>query len=163
MSDLSQDKLKRRFLPMEQFQSADFRASGSRVIEVIGPTVQQEAIVYGHVDSLADLPRGWADVQEPGKYRLARRDDEACFGYVVGPHSWKKFLFPPLATVLTADRTESGWQLRIGGRGNAAICFSGSAGLRAGGDRGPGSHVSRRRIHRPDLQGSPRSGFYCGR
>ncbi len=111
MSDLSQDKLKRRFLPMEQFQAL-ISALADLGYQVIGPTVQQEAIVYGHVDSLADLPRGWADVQEPGKYRLARRDDEALFGYVVGPHSWKKFLFPPLATVLTADRTESGWQLR---------------------------------------------------
>jgi ferredoxin len=43
---------------------------------------------------------------------LQRRDDDAWFGYVVGPHSWKKFLFPPLTTVLTADRTATGWQMR---------------------------------------------------
>jgi formate hydrogenlyase subunit 6/NADH:ubiquinone oxidoreductase subunit I len=79
--------------------------------EVIGPTIEQEAIVYGPIASIDDLPRGWTDVQEPGKYRLVRRDDDALFGYVVGPVSWKRFLFPPTATVATADRTPEGWRM----------------------------------------------------
>ncbi|HVX62719.1 MAG TPA: 4Fe-4S dicluster domain-containing protein [Pirellulales bacterium] len=79
--------------------------------EVIGPTIDQEAIVYDKIVSVDELPRGWTDEQEPGKYRLARRDDEAVFGYVVGPHSWKRFLFPPHATVATADRTPEGWKM----------------------------------------------------
>jgi formate hydrogenlyase subunit 6/NADH:ubiquinone oxidoreductase subunit I len=78
---------------------------------IVGPTVSQEAIVYDEIGSVADLPRGWTDAQEPGRYRLQRRSDELLFGYVVGPHSWKKYLFPPLATVATADRTEAGWTL----------------------------------------------------
>jgi len=78
---------------------------------VIGPTIDQGAIVYDEIDSVDQLPRGWTDRQEPGSYRLEQRDDDACFGYVVGPHSWKRFLFPPLTTVATADRTEKGWQL----------------------------------------------------
>ena len=79
--------------------------------QVVGPTIDQEAIVYGEIASAEDLPIGWTDVQEPGKYRLQRRDDEACFGYVVGPHSWKKYLFPPVTLVATADRTNVGWQM----------------------------------------------------
>ncbi|MGE5193997.1 MAG: 4Fe-4S dicluster domain-containing protein [Deltaproteobacteria bacterium] len=78
---------------------------------VIGPTLAQEAIVYDEVRSIGDLPKGWTDVQEPGKYRLERRGDDALFGYVVGPHSWKRYLFPPLATVATADRTATGWKM----------------------------------------------------
>ena len=62
--------------------------------QVVGPTIDQEAIVYGELDSLDDLPIGWTDVQDGGEYRIARRDDQALFGYNVGPHSWKKFLFP---------------------------------------------------------------------
>lgn len=62
---------------------------------VIGPTVRDEAIVYDELDSDADLPIGWTDEQAPGRYRLARRADEARFGFVVGPHSWKRYLFPP--------------------------------------------------------------------
>jgi sulfhydrogenase subunit beta (sulfur reductase) len=78
---------------------------------VVGPTIDQEAIVYGDIASADDLPVGWTDIQEPGKYRLQRRDDKACFGYVVGPHSWKKYLYPPLTLVASADRTETGWQM----------------------------------------------------
>lgn len=81
--------------------------------KVVGPTVSQEAIVYDEIRNVTELPRGWTDVQEPAKYRLERRCDEALFGYVVGPHSWKKYLFPPLATMATADRTEGGWQMAV--------------------------------------------------
>jgi ferredoxin len=98
------------FLPTEQLQSLlDALIDSGRT--VIGPTIDQQAIVYDEITSVDDLPRGWTDQQAPGSYRLQRRDDDAYFGYVVGPHSWKQFLFPPLATVATADRTESGWQM----------------------------------------------------
>ena len=83
----------------------------SRDYTTVGPTVDQGAIVYDEIFSLDDLPRGWTDKQEAGTYQLERRTDDAVFGYVVGPHSWKKFLFPPVVTVSTADRTESGWQM----------------------------------------------------
>ena len=43
----------------------------------------------------ADLPVGWTDEQDGGHYRLRRRDDEALFGYDVGPHSWKRYQLPP--------------------------------------------------------------------
>ena len=89
-----------------------FGALTDRGYEIIGPTVAQGAIVYDRVTSVDDLPRGWTEVQGPGSYRLTRRDDEALFGFVVGPHSWKQFLFPPSATVATAERTSDGWQMQ---------------------------------------------------
>jgi formate hydrogenlyase subunit 6/NADH:ubiquinone oxidoreductase subunit I len=61
---------------------------------IVGPTVREETIVYGELESPKDLPVGWTDEQDNGKYRLKRRDDGALFGFVVGPHAWKKFLFP---------------------------------------------------------------------
>jgi ferredoxin len=75
---------------------------------VVGPTVTDGAIVYDEVTSVTDLPRGWTDDQGPGRYRLARRDDDAWFGYVVGPHSWKRYLLPPDQTLWAAERTEDG-------------------------------------------------------
>ena len=81
-----------------------------RKYSVVGPTVDQEAIVYSELQSIEQLPQGWTDEQAPGHYRLKRRDDEAWFGFVVGPHSWKKYLFPPKTTLLSAEKTESGWQ-----------------------------------------------------
>jgi sulfhydrogenase subunit beta (sulfur reductase) len=63
---------------------------------VLGPTVRDDAIVYDDVESPDDLPAGWTDEQDGGRYRLKRRDDNALFGYAVGPHAWKRFLHPPL-------------------------------------------------------------------
>lgn len=97
------------FLSIDQFANL-FEALHALDYEVIGPTLDQEAIVYDRVTSVEDLPRGWTDIQEPGKYRLQQRDDDALFGYVVGPHSWKQNLFPPVSTLSIADRTDEGWQ-----------------------------------------------------
>jgi len=77
------------------------RAGGYRPI---GPTVQNQAIVYDDIESVDDLPRGWTDEQDGGRYRLARRDDDALFGYSVGPQSWKKFLHAPKLRLWTAER-----------------------------------------------------------
>jgi len=66
-----------------------------RQYRVVGPTVRDQAIVYDDIETVDDLPRGWTDEQDGGHYRLSRRDDDALFGYVVGPHSWKRFLHPP--------------------------------------------------------------------
>ena len=38
--------------------------------KVIGPCLRDGAIVYEPVDSLTDLPIGYADKQDGGKYRL---------------------------------------------------------------------------------------------
>ncbi len=77
------------------------RARGYRSI---GPRVRDQAIVYDDIASVADLPRGWTDDQEGGRYRLARRGDDALFGYAVGPHSWKRFLHPPVQKLWSATR-----------------------------------------------------------
>jgi ferredoxin len=77
----------------------------------VGPTIREGAIVYDRVASASDLPAGWTDEQDGGKYRLKRRKDEAIFGYVVGPHSWKKFLFPPMQRLWQAQREEKGFMV----------------------------------------------------
>ncbi len=79
--------------------------------KVIGPVIRDAAVIYDEIDSLEDLPRGWTDEQDGGLYRLHRRDDEAYFGYVVGPHSWKKFLHPPSLRLWSADRTGKGFSI----------------------------------------------------
>ncbi|QDU27196.1 Anaerobic sulfite reductase subunit A [Anatilimnocola aggregata] len=89
-----------------------FAVLAERGYQVLGPTIDQEAIVYAPIRSVEDLPRGWTDEQAPGKYRIVRRDDEQWFGFVVGPHSWKRYLFPPLTTVSKADKTADGWQFK---------------------------------------------------
>jgi ferredoxin len=79
-----------------------------RGYRVLGPTVRDGAIVYAELDSARELPAGWTDRQDAGTYRLERRADGALFGYAVGPHSWKQFLFPPRVRL---------WQARGDGDG----------------------------------------------
>lgn len=80
------------------------RAIRARGYRIIGPTLQNQAIVYDDIESIEDLPRGWTDEQDGGRYRLTRREDEALFGYSVGPQSWKKFLHEPRLRLWTAER-----------------------------------------------------------
>jgi ferredoxin len=71
---------------------------------LVGPTVADGAIVYEEIRASADLPVGWTDEQEAGRYRLSRRDDDAHFGFAVGPQSWKRLLHPPSVTLFRARR-----------------------------------------------------------
>jgi len=84
-----------------------FAALREREFRVIGPTVRDGAIVYDDLASMADLPAGWTDEQDGGTYRLRRRDDDALFGYNVGPQSWKRNLFPPSSLLWKLERDRS--------------------------------------------------------
>jgi ferredoxin len=79
--------------------------------QIVGPTVREHAIVYDTLTSVADLPTGYTDEQEGGTYRLKKRADQAMFGYAVGPHSWKKFLFPPVMRLWQARREGNGFEV----------------------------------------------------
>ena len=77
-----------------------------RGYRVLGPTVRDGAIVYDELGSAGELPIGWTENQDAGVYRLEQRGDEARFGFAVGPHSWKRFLFPPRVRL---------WRARLNG------------------------------------------------
>ena len=85
-----------------------FDALGRRGYTVIGPTVCDGAIVYDEIESARELPVGWTDEQDGGHYRLRRREDQALFGYAVGPHSFKKYQLPASVQVLRARVDEHG-------------------------------------------------------
>ncbi len=78
---------------------------------VVGPTIAQGAIIFDEIRRLDQLPIGWTDEQEGGTYRLKRREDGAYFGYAVGPHSWKKYLFPAQLPLFTVQRTPDGFRV----------------------------------------------------
>jgi ferredoxin len=75
-----------------------------RGYQVVGPTLRDGAIVYDELESADELPAGWTEIHEPGSYRVERRDDDARFGFTVGPHSWKQFLLPPRVRLWRARR-----------------------------------------------------------
>ncbi|HEX6418994.1 MAG TPA: 4Fe-4S dicluster domain-containing protein [Acidimicrobiales bacterium] len=96
---------------------AAIRSAGYRLV---GPTVRDRAVVLDDIESVDDLPAGWGDEQEGGRYRLRRRDDSALFGWAVGAHSWKAYLFPPRVTLWTASRTGGGLRFEPGEPGESS-------------------------------------------
>jgi ferredoxin len=77
--------------------------------QLVGPTVRDRAIVHAEIGGIDDLPIGWTEAQEGGTYRLRRRDDDALFGYSVGPHSWKQFFFISRLRLWRARRAGEGF------------------------------------------------------
>ena len=92
---------------------------------VLGPSVRDGAIIYDEIASLEDLPAGWTDRQEAGRYGLERREDGALFGYAVGPQSWKRFLHPPAETLWTAHKTEDGFSIAPANEAAPKLAFLG--------------------------------------
>lgn len=76
----------------------------SRGYVTIGPTIRGDAVVYDEIAAVDDLPVGWMDRQDKGKYRLARHKKKMLFACTVGPHTWKRFLYPVEKTVYEARR-----------------------------------------------------------
>ena len=89
-----------------------FRELSERGYTILGPNVRDDAIVYAEISTTADLPQGWTDEQDGGSYRLKRREDQALFGYTVGPHSWKQFLHPARVRLWQAQQTENGFVIQ---------------------------------------------------
>ena len=81
-----------------------FAALKQEGFTLVGPTLRDEAIIYDELDGVDDLPSGWTDEQDGGHYRLRKRDDDAFFGYAVGPHSLKQFLHVPRQPLWRAQR-----------------------------------------------------------
>jgi ferredoxin len=78
---------------------------------VIGPAVQDGAIVLRELASADELPFGWGVELAAGRYRLRRRADDAAFGHAAGPQSWKRFLHPPREKLWSAMRTADGFEV----------------------------------------------------
>jgi ferredoxin len=66
---------------------------------VLGPTLDQHAIVYDEITSIGQLPKGYCDSQAPAVYQLTQTpsapENQKLFHFNLGPHSPKQFLFPP--------------------------------------------------------------------
>jgi sulfhydrogenase subunit beta (sulfur reductase) len=69
-----------------------------------GPKVNNGTIIYDQIRGVTDLPIGYRDQQEPGSYRLIKGKQKTFFGYVVGPHTLRKYLRPPTETICEVKR-----------------------------------------------------------
>jgi hypothetical protein len=91
--------------------AAMLEALRARGFAPIGPTLHDGVVALAPIASLDDLPAGWHDEQQPGRYRAQRSEDGALFGYAVGPQSWKTWLHPPAIPLWRARRDGRGFQI----------------------------------------------------
>ncbi|TWU01309.1 4Fe-4S dicluster domain-containing protein [Stieleria varia] len=92
--------------------------------DVIGPTIQQNAIVLRRIDQVEELPAGWTDNQSPAVYQITYTAEQSTadsqdasppprrFHFNVGPDSWKRYLFPPTASIGGASLDDDGWHFQ---------------------------------------------------
>lgn len=92
---------------------------------IIGPVMRDGAIIYDEIKSINDLPAGWTDEQDAGKYRLKKRKDNALFGYIIGIQSLKKYFFPPKLKLWEADKKGAGFKINPSNRNQPKYAFIG--------------------------------------
>ncbi|UCD93539.1 MAG: 4Fe-4S dicluster domain-containing protein [Candidatus Zixiibacteriota bacterium] len=97
--DKSQSVIKRKDL------QALFDSLIKKGYSTYGPCVQDGAVVYDRIESVSELPIGWTDRQDNGNYRLTKTKEKRLFGFVVGPHTWKKYLYPSESKLWEAKRS----------------------------------------------------------
>ena len=97
-------------LTLPQFQELipELRRRG---YQVIGPRLRDGAIVFDTLDDAGGLPAGWGVEQAPGRLRLVRRDDDACFAYGNTCQGLKRFLHPPDTCVAAAERSNGSFRI----------------------------------------------------
>ncbi len=71
---------------------------------VVGPVPRDGAVLWDTIRTVSDLPVGWRDEQEPGRYRLEQTDATRVFGVVHGPQSLKPLTFAPREPLLVIER-----------------------------------------------------------
>jgi sulfhydrogenase subunit beta (sulfur reductase) len=79
---------------------------------ILGPQIQDDAIVYKPLKSTRDLPKGYISQQECANYRLVYTGHARYFDATPGAQSWKQFFFPSQTELARYTRDENGrWQI----------------------------------------------------
>jgi sulfhydrogenase subunit beta (sulfur reductase) len=97
------------WLPLVRLQAV-LEALRDEGLRVVGPQVADGAVVYRDLERASDLPLGWLDEQDAGRYRLTQNAEAGVFDHVVGPHSLKNFLFPARETISRFLREDGTWR-----------------------------------------------------
>ncbi|MBI4890262.1 MAG: 4Fe-4S dicluster domain-containing protein [Acidobacteria bacterium] len=79
--------------------------------QTYGPVRGELAMEWAPLTDVGELPRGWTSAHGPAHYRLENRGGESLFGYRNGPESLKKFLHPPRARIMKAERNGGAFRI----------------------------------------------------
>ncbi len=96
-------------------QKADFDRLLSNLkanrYELLGPRIQNDTLIYGPIESLQDLPRGFVTEQEAGRFRLVQSGHNHYFDLIPGAQSWKQFLFPSQTEMFKLRKEAGTWKI----------------------------------------------------
>ncbi len=95
------------FLLREHFQQL-IEVLTSQGYDCIGPTVQDNNLVYREIHNIDQLPRGIEDHQSPGRYSLSQQDHPRYFAWANGAQAIKPFSFKPHETLWKCQRDSQG-------------------------------------------------------
>ena len=73
---------------------------------VIGPVVRDGVITHGEITSADDLPMGWTEDQDGGRYRLEATGTAERFAFSSPSTSWKRHLYPERTLLVRASRSD---------------------------------------------------------
>ncbi len=72
--------------------------------QVIGPIVRDGVITHDEFDSVSELPHGWTEDQDGGRYQLVPTGTDEVFGFSSPSTSWKRYLYPERTLLIRARR-----------------------------------------------------------
>lgn len=73
---------------------------------VIGPMVRDGVITHDVIESASELPLGWTEEQEGGRYRLEPTGTDERFAWATPSTSWKHYLYPERTLLVRAKRSD---------------------------------------------------------
>ncbi|MFN2144140.1 MAG: 4Fe-4S dicluster domain-containing protein [Anaerolineales bacterium] len=78
--------------------------------QTVGPVVKHDALEYGPVETIADLPKGYTSEQNAGQYRLKQAGHDRFFDITPGARTWKEYIYPPRRHLFTMSRDNGHWE-----------------------------------------------------
>ncbi|MCP5026879.1 MAG: hypothetical protein GY929_11410 [Actinomycetia bacterium] len=93
--------------------------------EVVATVVRDGVVTLDRIESAAELPTGWRDEQEPGRYRAQPTESPSYFQFAASAQPWKRFLHEEPTLLIRTRRTGDGLQLTEPAGDRPALAFVG--------------------------------------
>lgn len=125
--------MRKQFLPKASLQTL-YDVLQAHGYKVVGPQVEDSAIVFKEQKQSQSLPWGWQEETSPGTYSLQHKSakskskQQSAFAWNTGPQGIKPWLFKPEQEIWRAVETEDGLRFRQSEQHIEPIAF---IGLRA--------------------------------
>jgi ferredoxin len=78
--------------------------------QTVGPRVEHKVVAYGEIESIEDLPMGYASEQDKGQYRLVNSGEGQYFSALPGSQNWKKYLYPAKKDLFFVEKNNGQWE-----------------------------------------------------